>query len=287
MRSGAAIHALSSDGRYRGSVVSGKELCGRAFMSCNIPHNEFKKALKEHRKQLGLWLAFGSATAAEISADAGFDWLLIDGEHGPNTLTTILDQLRAVHGYPCTPIVRPASPDPVQIKQVLDLGAQTLLLPMVNTSEQAQLMVKAVRYAPDGIRGVGAVLARSGQWGRIPDYMRDAIDELCIVVQVESREALENIDAIAAVDGIDGIFIGPADLSASLGYPDDAGNPVVQDAIHKAFDSILSHGKAAGSLAFDDSLAKKYFDWGASFIAVAGDTDLYVRAMERELALFR
>lgn len=256
-------------------------------MSHTIARNEFKEALAKGRRQLGLWLAFGSSTAAEISAGGGFDWLLIDGEHGPNTLTGILDQLRAIHGYPCTPIVRPASPDPVLIKQVLDLGAQTLLLPMVNTKEQAELMVRAARYAPAGIRGVGSVLARSGQWGRIDNYMRDASKEICILVQVESQEALGNVDEIAAVEGIDGVFIGPADLSASLGHPDEAENPEVQEAIHQAFTAITKHGKAAGSLAFDGALARKYFDWGATFIAVAGDTDLYVKALDREVSLFR
>ncbi|RBP98886.1 HpcH/HpaI aldolase family protein [Bifidobacterium xylocopae] len=256
-------------------------------MPHTITHNVFKQALKEDRRLLGLWLAFGSATAAEVSANSGFDWVLIDGEHGPYDLTTMLDVLRAVHGYPVSPIVRPANSDPVLIKQVLDLGAQTLLLPMVNSREEAELMVKATRYAPEGIRGVGAVLARSGEWGRIPDYIRVADDEICLIVQVESREALEHVDEIASVDGIDAVFIGPADLSASLGYPDAAEAPEVQDAIHRAFDIIGSHDKAIGSLAFDADLAKKYFDWGANFVAVAGDTDLYVHALDRELALFR
>ncbi|WEV59168.1 HpcH/HpaI aldolase/citrate lyase family protein [Bifidobacterium sp. ESL0728] len=251
------------------------------------PHNAFKEALKSDRKLLGLWLAFGSATAAEISADAGFDWVLVDGEHGPNDLTTILEQLRALYGYPVNPIVRPANSDPVLIKQVLDLGAQTLLLPMVNTREQAETMVRAAHYAPEGFRGVGASLARSGRWGRIPDYMRVAADDICILVQVETKEALANVDEIASVDGVDGVFIGPADLSASLGHPDDAENPDVQKSIHHAFDVIASHGKAIGSLAFGTDLAKKYFDWGANFVAVAGDTDLYVHALSEELEQFR
>ncbi|MDF7665598.1 HpcH/HpaI aldolase/citrate lyase family protein [Bifidobacterium sp. ESL0745] len=256
-------------------------------MEYKNPHNAFKEALKTDQRLLGLWLAFGSATTAEISADAGFDWVLIDGEHGPNDLTTILAQLRALYGYPISPIVRPANSDPVLIKQVLDLGAQTLLLPMVNTREQAEAMVRATRYAPEGIRGVGGAIARSGRWGRIPNYMRVAADDLCVLVQVESRQALENIDEIASVDGIDGVFIGPADLSASLGHPDDAANADVQESIHHAFDVIASHGKAIGSLAFDTDLAKKYFEWGANFIAVAGDTDLYVHALEDEVRKFR
>lgn len=255
-------------------------------MQFTVPQNNFKRALEQGQRQLGIWAAFGSPTADEISASAGFDWILIDGEHGPNTLTTILDQLRTVHGYPCTPVVRPASSDPVSIKQLLDLGAQSLLLPMINDGKQAAEMVRAVHYAPTGIRGVGAVLARSGQWGRIPHYMRDAADELCVIVQVESRQALDNLEDIASTDGIDGIFIGPADLSASLGHPDDVDNTDVQSAIHEAFTVISRYGKAVGSLAFDDATAKKYLDWGASFIAVAGDTDLYVQALERKLSAF-
>lgn len=253
--------------------------------SVALPRNEFKAAIKEGRQLKGLWLAMGSATSAEIAAEVGYDWLLIDGEHGPNDLTTILDQLRAVHGYPTTPVMRPADADPVLIKQVLDLGAQTLLLPMINNAEEAELMVKAINYAPEGIRGVGGVIARSGRWGLIPDYMRDAKKELCLILQVESQEGLDNIDEIAAVDGYDAIFIGPADLSASLGHLDDAG--AIQDQVAYAFERIKAHGKAIGSLAFDPETAKRYFDWGASFVAVAGDTDIFVRGLAAELEHYR
>ncbi|WP_204468186.1 aldolase/citrate lyase family protein [Bifidobacterium pullorum] len=190
-----------------------------------------------------------------------------------------------MHGYPTTPVVRPADADPVLIKQVLDLGAQTLLLPMINNAEEAELMVKAINYAPEGIRGVGGVIARSGRWGLIPDYMRDAKKELCLILQVESQEGLDNIDEIAAVDGYDAIFIGPADLSASLGHLDDAG--AIQDQVAYAFERIKAHGKAIGSLAFDPETAKRYFDWGASFVAVAGDTDIFVRGLAAELEHYR
>ena len=248
-----------------------------------LPRNEFKAALHsgDPVRLKGLWLAMGSATSAEIAAEIGYDWLLIDGEHGPNDLNTILDQLRAVHGYATTPVVRPPAADPVLIKQVLDLGAQTLLIPMVDTREQAELMVKAVNYAPEGIRGVGGVIARSGRWGLIPDYMRDAKKEICLLVQVESNEGLRNIEEIASVEGIDGVFIGPADLSASMGHPDDAA--AIMDDIHRAFDVIKAHGKAIGSLAFNPETAKRFFEWGASFVAVAGDTDVYVRGLASEL----
>lgn len=146
-------------------------------------------------------------------------------------------------------------------------------------------MVEAVDYAPNGIRGVGSPIARSGRWGRIPNYMRDARGEICLLIQVESQEALDNIDDIAAVDGVDGIFIGPADLSASLGHPDDAA--AIMDQIHRAFDVIAAHGKAIGSLAFDEPTAKLFFEWGASFVAVAGDTDLYVRALAADIAQYK
>lgn len=250
-----------------------------------LPHNAFKAALASGTPQYGLWMASASPTITEIAADSGYDWLLLDGEHGPYDLNTTLDCLRATHGYPTTPIVRPHSADPVAIKQVLDLGAQTLLIPMVNTAEEARLMVKAVEYAPQGIRGVGSPIARSGRWGRIPNYMRDARGEICLLVQVESQEALDNIEDIAAVEGIDGIFIGPADLSASLGHPDDAA--AIMDEIHHAFDVIKAHGKAIGSLAFDAPTAKRFVEWGATFVAVAGDTDLLVHAMDRDLAQYR
>ncbi|MBW3088851.1 2-dehydro-3-deoxyglucarate aldolase [Bifidobacterium sp. 82T24] len=251
----------------------------------SLPHNAFKQALKEGKEQYGLWMAMASPTAAEISADAGYDWLLVDGEHGPYDLTTILDVLRAVAPYDTTPVVRPAAADPVLIKQVLDLGAQTLLLPMVNSKEEAELMVKAVNYAPEGIRGVGSPIARSGRWGRIPNYMRDAKNEICLLLQCESQEALDHIDDIASVEGVDGIFIGPADLSASLGHPDDPA--AIMDQVYHAFDVIKSHGKAVGFLAFDVPTAKEAFARGANFVAVAGDTDLYVRALAEGIKPFK
>ena len=227
--------------------------------SVALPKNEFKAAIKQPGAQLkGLWVAMGSATSIEIAAEVGYDWMLIDGEHGPNDLNTILDQLRAVHGYPT--------------------------VPMINTKEEAELMVKAVNYAPEGIRGVGGVIARSGRWGLIPNYMRDAKNEICTILQIESEEGLNNIDEIAAVPGYDAIFIGPADLSASLGHPDDAA--AIQDKVKYAFDRIKAHGKAIGSLAWDPATAKKYFEWGASFVAVAGDTDVLVRGLQAELKAY-
>ncbi len=253
--------------------------------SVALPRNEFKVAIRQPGARLkGLWVAMGSATSIEIAAEVGYDWLLIDGEHGPNDLNTVLDQLRAVHGYPTVPVVRPPHADPVLVKQVLDLGAQTLLLPMINTREEAELMVRAVNYAPEGIRGVGGVIARSGRWGLIPNYMRDAKNEICTILQIESEEGLNNIDEIAAVPGYDAIFIGPADLSASLGHPDDAA--AIQDKVRYAFERIKAHGKAIGSLAWDPATAKRYFDWGASFVAVAGDTDVLVRGLQAELAAY-
>lgn len=252
-----------------------------------IHRNRFKERLLAGERQIGLWVAMGSPTTAEIAAGAGFDWLLIDGEHGPNDLTTVLEQLRAIKAAGGCSIVRPANGDPVMIKQVLDLGARTLLIPMVNTAEQAELMVRSMRYAPRGIRGVGASVARSGDWGRTPHYMRDAERQLCLLVQAESRQALDNLEQIVDVDGVDGVFIGPADLSASLGHPDDMTNPDVQRDIEHAIRTIVAHGKAAGALAFDPRLVRRYLDWGATFIAVAGDTDVFVHGLEREVETYR
>ncbi len=252
-----------------------------------IGRNKFKERLLAGDKQFGLWVAMGSPTTAEIAASSGFDWLLIDGEHGPNDLTTILEQLRAIKAAGGCSIVRPSNADPVLIKQVLDLGARTLLIPMVNTAEQAELMVRSMRYAPRGIRGVGASVARSGDWGRTPHYMRDAEKELCLLVQVESRQALDNLEEIVDVDGVDGVFIGPADLSASLGHPDDMENPDVQRDIEHAIRTIVAHGKAAGTLAFDPRLVKRYVEWGATFVAVAGDTDVFVHGLEREVETYK
>ena len=250
-------------------------------------HNAFKAAIAEGKVQLGLWLSGTTSYMAEIAATAGYDWLLIDGEHAPNTVQNMHAQLQAIAPYPSCPIIRPLESSKALVKQVLDIGAQTLLLPMIDTAEDARRMVSAMRYPPHGERGVGASVARVSRWGRVPDYMKNAEKDLCLLVQVESKTGLENLDEIAQVDGVDGVFIGPADLSASLGYPDNAGHPEMQAIIERSIRRIVELGKAAGFLAVDPVMAQNSIAWGATFVAVAVDTMLYTQAMDANLAQFR
>jgi 2-dehydro-3-deoxy-L-rhamnonate aldolase len=249
--------------------------------------NTFKEAIVNGRLQLGLWLSSASPYLAEISATAGYDWLLIDGEHAPNSVETVLGQLQAVAPYPCHPVVRPLESKTALLKQVLDLGAQTVLAPMIDTAEEARRVVSALRYPPAGVRGVGASIARASRWGRIGNYMEEAEKNLCLLVQVESREALDNLDAITEVDGVDGVFVGPADLSASMGRPDNAEHPEVQTAIEQCIRRVRELGKAAGTLAVDPNSARKCIEWGVSFLAVAVDTQAYANALDEALSPFK
>ncbi|MTH46444.1 2-keto-3-deoxy-L-rhamnonate aldolase [Intestinirhabdus alba] len=249
--------------------------------------NPFKEGLRKGEVQIGLWLSSTTAYMAEIAATSGYDWLLIDGEHAPNTVQDLYHQLQAIAPYASQPAIRPVEGTKALIKQVLDIGAQTLLIPMVDSAEQARQVVAATRYPPLGERGVGASVARAARWGRIDNYMAQANESLCLLVQVESKTALDNLDAILDVDGIDGVFIGPADLSASLGYPDNAGHPEVQRIIEQSIRRIRAAGKAAGFLAVDPEMAQKCLQWGASFIAVGVDTMLYTEALDARLARFK
>ena len=245
--------------------------------------NPFKEGLRKGEVQVGLWLSSTTSYMAEIAATSGYDWLLIDGEHAPNTVQDLYHQLQAIAPYASQPVVRPVEGSKALIKQVLDIGAQTLLVPMVDSAEQALQVVSATRYPPLGERGVGASVARAARWGRIDNYMAQANESLCLLVQVESKAALDNLD----VDGIDGVFIGPADLSASLGYPDNAGHPEVQRIIEQSIRRIRAAGKAAGFLAVDPAMAQKCLQWGANFVAVGVDTMLYTEALDRRLAMFK
>lgn len=249
--------------------------------------NPFRAALLRGETQFGLWLSSTSSYMAEIAATSEYDWLLIDGEHAPNTIQDLHHQLQAVAPYNSHPVIRPVEGNCSTIKQILDIGARTLLIPMVDTPEQARAVVAATRYPPVGVRGVGAGVARAARWGRIENYMAQANDELCLLIQVESKTALENLDAILEVEGIDGVFIGPADLSASLGFPDNAGHPEVQRIIEQSIRRIRAAGRAAGILAVDPAMAKKCLAWGANFVAVGVDTMLYTDALDRRLALFK
>lgn len=244
------------------------------------PTNLFKQALKECRPQIGLWMGLASDYSAEICALAGFDWLVIDGEHAPNDLGRILAQLKTLAAYPGShAVARVPVGDTALIKQVLDLGAQNILVPMVETAAQAAELVRAVRYPQDdgqgGVRGMAG--ARASRWGHYSDYFQRANEEVCLLVQVESRQALQNLDAIAATPGVDGVFIGPADLSASMGHVGHATHPEVQAAIEDAIARIRKAGKAPGILMADEALARRYLALGAVFVAVGLDTQILMR----------
>ena len=216
---------------------------------------------------------------AEALAGCGFDWLLIDGEHAPNDPRTALDQLRAVAPYPKThAVVRAVEADVALVKQYLDIGAQTMLIPMVDTAEQAALMVQATRYPPEGIRGMGAALARASRWNQVDDYLNQANHQMCLLVQAETVTAVNNLKAIAETEGVDGVFFGPADLSASMGYRGQPSHPAVQKVILDGIATVRAAGKAAGILATDPALAQQYLDAGALFVAVGLDTSLLVKA---------
>lgn len=242
--------------------------------------NQFKRALQEKRPQIGLWLGLCSSYSAELLAGAGFDWLLIDGEHAPNNVQTVLGQLQAVAPYPSQPVVRPPWNDAVIIKQLLDVGAQTLLIPMIQNAEQARDAVRATRYPPHGVRGVGSALARASRWNRVPDYLQQADEQMCVLVQIETREAVKNLDAILQVEGVDGVFIGPADLSADMGFAGNPQHPEVQRTIDDAIARIRAAGKAPGILMANKALAQRYLEAGALFVAVGVDTTLLARAAE-------
>ena len=253
----------------------------------NILNNPFKAGLVQGETQIGLWLSSTSSYLAEIAATSGYDWLLIDGEHAPNTVQDLYHQLQAIAPYRSQPVIRPVEFQNALIKQVLDIGARTLLVPMIDTAEQAQALVQATRYPPLGTRGVGAGVARAARWGRVENYMARANDELCLLIQAESKTAIDNLDALLEVEGVDGIFIGPADLSASLGYPDNADHPEVQRVIEQSIKRIRQAGKAAGFLAVNPAMAERAIGWGANFVAVGVDTMLYTAALDQRLALFK
>lgn len=249
----------------------------------NIPQNAFKQMLKLKRLQVGLFVGLANAYSMEILATAGFDWLLIDGEHAPNNPASVLPQLQAAAPYPVQVVVRPVNHDAALIKQYLDIGAQTLLVPMVESVAEAAALVRAVRYPPHGIRGVGTSLARAARWSGVKDYVKHADQQICLIVQIESRPGLANLDAILTVEGVDGVFIGPADLAASMGYIGQSGHREVKAAIEDALTRIAASGKAAGVFVSEPEMAQHYRDCGASFIAVGGDTSL-LRNAALELA---
>lgn len=247
----------------------------------------FKAALTRGETQIGLWLALADAYSAELCGGAGFDWLVIDSEHAPNDVRSVTAQLQALQSSPSHAVVRLPVGDPVLVKQYLDVGARTLLIPMIDTAAQARDMVAATRYPPEGIRGVGAALARASRFGRNSAYLKEANDQVCLLLQVESVAGLTALDEIAGVSGVDGVFIGPADLTASLGHLGQPGHPDVQLAIREAARRIRQAGKAAGILSTDEAQARTYLEWGYTFVAVGTDVTLLARETSNLAARFR
>lgn len=248
--------------------------------------NYFKRKLKTEQ-QIGLWVGLADAYGTEIAANAGYDWLLIDGEHAPSDLRTTLSQLQSIAAYPSQAVVRPPIGSVQLIKQLLDIGAQSLLIPMVETVEQAELMVKAVRYPPEGVRGVGAALARATRWNSIPNYYQKAHEDICLLIQIESVKGLENLDEILKIEGIDGVFIGAVDLSATMGYEGNPNHPEVQKAVVDAIQRIRAAGKAAGILSTQHEVTQKYLDLGTEFVAVGVDTSVLMNSLRELLSRYK
>jgi 4-hydroxy-2-oxoheptanedioate aldolase len=242
----------------------------------DMPRNDFKRAIAAGRQQIGLWCTLPSGFTAEALAGCGFDWLLFDTEHSPGDPMTVLEQLQAAAPYPAAAAVRPASNDPVLIKRILDAGAQTLLIPYVQNRSEAEAAVAAMRYPPNGIRGYAGI-TRATRYGLVADYARRVEEELCLLVQVETAAALSEIEAIASVDGVDGIFIGPADLAASMGHPGEPEHPEVKTAIEDAILRIRSAGKPAGILTLDPAFARRCIEVGTVFTAVDVDAAILLR----------
>jgi 4-hydroxy-2-oxoheptanedioate aldolase len=253
----------------------------------SAPQNTLKAALQAGQPQLGLWLSLVSSYSAELLGDAGFDWLLIDGEHAPNDLQTIVQQLQALRFSDTPVLVRPPMGEPWLIKQLLDAGVQSLLIPMVESGAQAELLVKAVRYPPRGIRGVGAGAARATHFGRVSDYAATADAEILLMLQVESLAGIAALDDIASTDGVDCVFIGPSDLSADMGYLGDIFAPEVQSVIEDAIERIRGHGKAVGVYMADPAYAKRYLALGASFIAMGSDVSVLTAGSKQLQRQFR
>lgn len=247
------------------------------------PVNTFKRALLQGQLQIGCWVGLGDDYSAEIMTTAGFDWLLVDGEHAPNDLRSTMRQLQVIDPSPSHAVVRVPVGDTALIKQVLDAGAQSILVPMVESVEHAAELVRAVQYPPRGLRGVGSALARSSRFAAIPDYATTADEQICLLLQVENRKGLAALDDILLLDGVDGVFVGPADLAADMGYLGNPGHPDVEAVIQDTLKKITVSGKAAGILTLDMAAAERYANLGATFVAVGVDVILLAEAA-RDLA---
>ncbi len=252
-----------------------------------LPRNEFKRALIEGRRQFGLWLDLADPYASEISAGAGFDWLLIDAEHGPNDVRSVLAQLQALAAYPVSAIVRIPELCEATIKQMLDIGAQSILAPMVESVDQARQLARAMRYPPGGVRGVASSIVRASRWNRVPGYVAKADAEVCLIVQIESRAGVDELDAIAAVDGVDALFIGPSDLAASLGHLGNSRHPEVQQLIEDAIRRARKAGKPVGILSTDETQVRRYLELGCTFVGVGLDASLLATVTQELAAKYR
>ena len=252
----------------------------------DFPVNELKRNLRAGKVQTGCWISLASVASAEICAGAGFDWVLIEMEHAPNELPLVHNQLHASAAYPCSTVVRAPWNDMVLIKRLLDVGVQSLLLPYVQSAEEARRAVAAVRYPPRGVRGVSAN-SRANRFGRVKDYFARADAEVCLLLQIETRQAVDQIEKMAAIDGVDGLFIGPQDLAADLGHLGNPGHPDVKAAIGEAIARIKASGKVPGLLNFNEPDAKAWIEKGAQFVAVTSDQFLLARETAAVAARFK
>jgi len=248
--------------------------------------NGFKAALQRGGPLIGYWCTLDGDAAAEIAAGAGFDWLLIDTEHAPASDQDVLRKLQVAAGYPVWPVVRPSANDRIRIKRLLDVGAQTLLIPYVETVEQAAEAVAATRYPPTGKRGVAGT-TRAARYGGVPGYLARADEEICVLVQIESRSGLDNLEAIAAVDGVDGVFVGPADLAANCGLTLPADRAKITALIEDTLRQIAATGKPGGILTVVEAEARRYLEMGAAFVAVGVDAAILARESTALAQAFR
>jgi 4-hydroxy-2-oxoheptanedioate aldolase len=251
-----------------------------------MQRNRFKAALAKGDVQIGLWSSLCSSLSAEIIGDSGFDWILVDTEHSPNEVPNVMAQLQALATGTASPVVRPAWNDPILLKRLLDIGAQSVLIPFVQNAEEATRAVAACKYPPVGIRGI-TMSGRGSHYGRVKNYLKEADDEICVLIQLETEHAIGNLEAIAAVPGVDGVFIGPSDLSASMGHIGNPAHPTVQAAIKDAGRRLKAIGKASGILTGNEAEARRYLDWGYKFVAVGSDIGLLVKSADALAQTFK
>jgi 2-dehydro-3-deoxyglucarate aldolase len=255
-------------------------------MTYNAFPNTFRRDILAGQRLIGCWSSLANPITTEILGLAGFDWLLLDAEHAPNDVLTLIPQLMALKDSPSAPVVRPPVNDAIILKRLLDAGFYNFLIPFVESAEQARRAVAATRYPPAGIRGV-AVAQRSNRYGTVPDYFTTVNDQICVLVQIENRAGLENLDGICAVEGVDGIFIGPSDLAAALGHLGNAGHAEVQRAMRDIFACAGRHGRTVGILATVEADARRYLEQGARFVAVGSDQGLFRAATQALRDRFR